>query len=195
MAVTIGAMGLASLIAAGGAAAQPAPPIVREACSSCHAADGKSGAPEVPRLAGLQRSYLIKQLEDFVAGRRRNAVMAPALARLRPADIPAVAAFYAAQAPAKGDAVDDSLAVRGRELYLGNVDGGAQSCAECHRAEATGNDRYPRLAGQAAAYTRAQLQQFRSGARSNDKARAMRLASQRLSDAEINALAAYLAGL
>lgn len=41
------------------------------ACALCHGEDG-GGSAAIPRLAGQQRAYLGKQLDDFAAGRRRG---------------------------------------------------------------------------------------------------------------------------
>jgi cytochrome c553 len=52
---------------------------------------------------------------------------------------------------------------------------------------------YPRLAGQQQDYTVAQLVNFRTGARTNSPQ--MTALAQRLSDAEMKAVADYIAGL
>ena len=57
-----------------------------------------------------------------------------------------------------------------------------------------GSERYPRLAAQHPACTVSQMQAFRSGARSNDKSRVMRVVAERLTDDDMKALAEYLAG-
>jgi cytochrome c553 len=54
---------------------------------------------------------------------------------------------------------------------------------------------FPRLAGQHAEYTSAQLKAFRAGERANDANSVMRTVSAKLSDREIAALADYIAGL
>jgi cytochrome c553 len=54
---------------------------------------------------------------------------------------------------------------------------------------------YPRLAGQFAEYTVAQLKAFREGARVNDPSGMMRGVAARLSEREIRAVAEYAAGL
>lgn len=65
----------------------------------------------------------------------------------------------------------------------------------CHQPEGAGNHRYPRLARQHAAYTLAQMKLFKAGERSNDKARIMRAVAARMSEAEMAAVAEYLAVL
>ena len=64
------------------------------ACAGCHGSDG-GGQAAFPRLAGLDAAYLRKQLDDFAAGRRRNAVMQPIASALAAADRSAMAEYYA----------------------------------------------------------------------------------------------------
>ncbi len=54
---------------------------------------------------------------------------------------------------------------------------------------------YPKLSGQFADYTEAQLKAFRSGERANDPNQMMRAIAARMSDQEIKAVADYVAGL
>jgi cytochrome c553 len=54
---------------------------------------------------------------------------------------------------------------------------------------------YPRLAGQYAEYTAAQLRAFRDGTRANDPNRTMRAVAEKLSDKQIAAVAEYISGL
>ena len=42
-------------------------------CAACHGADGNSGSPENPKLAGQYAPYLNKQLVEFKSGKRANA--------------------------------------------------------------------------------------------------------------------------
>jgi cytochrome c553 len=54
---------------------------------------------------------------------------------------------------------------------------------------------YPRIAGQFAEYTEAQLKAFRDGGRANDPNKMMRMVALKMTDAEIKAVADYIAGL
>ena len=70
------------------------------------------------------------------------------------------------------------------------------ACASCHGPSGAGIPaQFPRVAGQYAEYTVAQLQGFRAGERANDPNRMMRAVAARLSDAEIKAVSEYMAGL
>ena len=75
---------------------------------------------------------------------------------------------------------------------------GVPACSGCHSPTGLGNGPagYPRLGGQHAAYIEKQLKNFRAGERANDgEAKVMRQVAQQLSDAEISAVANYIAGL
>ena len=170
--------------------------IAASVCAPCHGAAGVSPAPAFPNLAGQQPEYVAKQLADFARGKRQNEIMAPVIAQLGSADFAGLAAYYGAQSPARGAAADATLAATGRKLFAdGDVAAGIPPCASCHQPGGAGHTRYPRLAAQPAAYTEQQLASFRAGARHNDKRHVMRDVAARLSDAQMQALAAYLAGL
>lgn len=176
--------------------ADDAPALVDTLCAACHGPGGNSLVPVFPRLSAQQAVYLEKQLRDFLAGKRRNDVMAPVLEHVPDADIPRLAAYYAAQPPVPNKADNEALVAAGQAVFgEGNTGTGVPACVGCHQPGAVGNERYPRLAGQHAAYTAAQLRAFRIGARGNDKAKVMRTVAERLSDDEIAAVAEYLATL
>ena len=166
-------------------------------CAACHGPDGNSPIPQNPSIAGQHASYLYKQLSDFKAGRRKNAIMAGIVAGLSDEDMRNVAAHYATQKPRPDAAKDRPLAAAGQKLYRGgDSDIGVPACSGCHSPDGAGIPaQYPRLAGQHGDYTTAQLQSFRSGDRGNDPNGMMRTIAARLSDKEIAALADYIAGL
>ena len=69
------------------------------------------------------------------------------------------------------------------------------ACAGCHSPNGAGIPaQYPRLAGQHADYTEAQLVAFRGGARNNSAADDRRRRAS-MNDREIKAVADYIAGL
>jgi cytochrome c553 len=181
---------------AGPAQASSAEETATTLCAACHGADGNSVAPTFPRLAGLQREYIAKQLDDFRAGRRTNETMAPIAAALSAGMVKELAAWFAARKPAAGPATNAALLELGKSIYLdGNPTTGVPSCGGCHEDDGTGSPRYPRLAGQHQAYTVQQMLLFKSGARTNDRGSMMRSLSERMTEAEINAVAEYIAGM
>jgi cytochrome c553 len=175
--------------------------IAGQVCAACHAADGNSNIAENPILAGQHAGYIAKQLYNFqvrpgaTKAERENAIMAGFAAMLSPDDIRNVSAFYAAQ-PQKGSfAANKDLLAKGQQIYRAGIPArGVPACVGCHAPNGAGIPiQYPRLSGQHAAYTQAQLVGFRSGARANSS-QMMKISAQ-LSDADIAAVAEYIAGL
>jgi len=165
-------------------------------CQACHGVDGNSEVGMFPKLAGQQPEYLARQLRDYVQGRRRNEVMQPLLPQIRNSDIGRLAVWYGSQTPKAGVVRDAALAEAGRRLYEdGNEDTGVPACVGCHEPAGEGNARNPRLAGQHAEYIVIEMGKFRAGERTNDRGGIMRAVAQRLSEAEIQAVAEYLTGL
>jgi cytochrome c553 len=179
-----------------GAWAASAEPDSATVCAACHGETGRSVAPTFPNLAGQHPEYFQKQLADFAKGRRTNDMMAAALAQVPRGDYPVLAAYYSAQPPPPAKSGDAALAAAGRKLFEeGDWPAGLPPCRSCHGGRGLGSERYPRLAGQNAEYTQQQLADFKAGARHNDTGRMMREIARRLTDAQMKALAQYLAGL
>lgn len=172
--------------------------IVTKVCAACHAADGNSASPANPVLAGQHAEYIVKQLADFKSNKeRKNPVMLGMSATLSPQDMKNLGAYFEAQKPKNRAAKDPALVKLGQQIYRGGVmNKGVAACASCHGPNGAGVPAlYPRVAGQYAEYTVAQLQGFRAGERANDPNRMMRAVAARLSDAEIKAVSEYMAGL
>jgi len=68
-------------------------------CAACHGADGMSSNPLWPNLAGQHAAYLVKQLEAFKSGARKDPVMSAMAAPLSKQDMENVAAYYASLTP------------------------------------------------------------------------------------------------
>ena len=167
------------------------------ACAACHGADGNSVNPEWPKLAGQHADYIYKQLMDYKAGRRENALMAGQVANLDEQDMRDLGAYYARQQMSPGTA-DESLAERGERIYRGGIPAaGVAACTACHGATGKGNPAalFPMVGGQHAKYNSDQLRYFRSAQRANDNGRMMRNLASKMSDADIQAVAEYMAGL
>lgn len=168
---------------------------VAEPCAACHTADGSRGAPANPILQGQHADYLVKQLTEFKSGKRKNAVMQGMAATLSDEDMKHVAAFYASKSAKPGFAKDKALVTLGERLYRGgNLASKVPACAGCHSPTGGGIPaQYPRLAGQHADYTEAQLNAFRGGVRGNSAQ--MAAIAAKMSEREIKAVADYIAGL
>jgi cytochrome c553 len=63
-------------------------------CQACHGLDGMSKLPEAPNLAGQNEDYLVKALNDFKTGERKNEMMSTVVKPLSDTDIANLAAFY-----------------------------------------------------------------------------------------------------
>jgi cytochrome c553 len=172
-----------------------------QACGFCHGPDGNSMNPIWPKLAGQHPQYIAKQLQDFKSGNRSNPQMSPMTAALSEQDMMDIAEFYASKAPSESK-LPDSMEPRevelGERIYrAGDAGKKIASCMACHGPTARGNPaaNYPKLAGQHAAYTAAQLQAFKTGARANDANAIMRDVALKLTNEEIEEVSAYLQGL
>lgn len=189
--------GLLATARAAEPSANAAEQIVSKVCAACHGTDGNSAAPANPSLAGQHAEYIAKQLANFKAGERKNPVMLGMSAALSPEDMKALGAYFQKQQPKPRSARDPELVKQGQQIYRGGVMAkGIAACTSCHGPNGAGMPaQYPRLAGQYAEYTSAQLMAFRSGERANDPNGMMRMIAARLSDAEIKAVSEYIAGL
>ncbi|MCG5499258.1 c-type cytochrome [Ectothiorhodospira lacustris] len=168
-------------------------------CVACHQADGNSVVPAWPKIAGKDEAYLLKQLQDYKAGRRSHALMNPQVAALEEEDLPHLAAYFASQTPAPGRtaAAAEKLAL-GKQIYFGgNTATGVAACVACHGPNGKGNPAavFPSVSAQHGVYTLDQLKQFRDGLRANDPGRMMRNVAGRMTDEEMSAVAEYIASL
>ncbi len=164
-------------------------------CVACHGADGNSGSPENPKLAQQHPEYLVKQLQEFKAGKRKSPVMQGFASALSDDDMKNIAYWVTANKAKPGFAKDKELVSLGERIYRGGVqDRQIAACAGCHSPTGAGiPSQYPRLSGQHAQYTAAQLTAFRDGVRKNSLP--MSQVAAKLNDREIRALADYIAGL
>jgi len=164
-------------------------------CAACHAADGNSTITVNPKLAQQHPEYLVKQLQEFKSGKRNNAVMKGFASMLSDEDMKNIA-YWVASKPAKtGFAKDKDLVTMGERIYRGGIaDRQVAACAGCHSPNGAGIPaQYPRLSGQHADYSTAQLVAFRDGARKNSVQ--MTQVAAKMNDREIKAVSDYIAGL
>lgn len=167
------------------------------ACQSCHGADGGGqAAAGFPRLAGLDAAYLRKQLADYAAGTRANALMQPIARALSADEREAVAGYYSrlpvpavSPGPAsQANGAGATLATRGRWLQQ------VPACEQCHGPGGVGvGANFPPLAGQPAAYIESQLKAWQQGSRHNDPLALMQHLSRALSAQDIAAVAQWFA--
>ncbi len=210
--ISLGLMGAAQLTAAAGD--PQAGEALSASCVACHGQGGNSAVAMFPSIAGLGEKYLLKQLQDIKAGNSGDASARPVpqmmgiLDGFSDQDLVDISSYFAQQplqikgATAmqvklnSGEEVD-GLKLGERVYRAGNLETGVPACTGCHSPRGLGNSPagYPRIGGQYADYVAAQLKAFRGGDRVNDANAVMRQVAEHMSDAEIAAVANFVAGL
>jgi cytochrome c553 len=165
------------------------------ACQACHTADGSRGSPANPILQGQHPEYLVKQLVEFKSGKRKNAIMNGFAAALSEEDMKHIAAFYAGKRAKEGFAKNKETVSLGEQIWRGGIPAKQlPACAGCHSPTGAGIPaQFPRLAGQHADYTAAQLAAFGLGQRANNAQ--MTAIAAKMNDREMKAVADFAAGL
>jgi cytochrome c553 len=170
-----------------------------ETCASCHSLDGISIMARFPKLAGQRPDYIEKQVRDFRDGRRRNdgGQMAAIAGDIKDHDLTKSAAYFASLPAPPPDAslpTDSDVWRRGATLYRdGDATAGIARCSSCHDDTPSSPVAAPRLKAQHASYLAKQLRDWRSGDRRNDLSHTMPAVAAKLTDRDIDALAAFLA--
>ncbi|MDK2010904.1 MULTISPECIES: c-type cytochrome [unclassified Deinococcus] len=191
----------------------PADPARGEAiaasCSGCHGPTGRA-----PVLKGEPAAQIQNALLAFRSGTRRNGTMQGIASRMSDQDIVDVAAFYAGPPPAPATppaaptpappststaAPTTASGTLGRTLYLEGAPGrDVLACAVCHGEDGQGADAVgiPAIAGLSAASVLETLRAYHAmppvGIAYPD---AMRIAVKPLTDADMNAVAQFVATL
>jgi cbb3-type cytochrome c oxidase subunit III len=164
-------------------------------CAACHGPDGNSTAPIYPKLSQQHAEYLVKQLVEFKAGKRANAIMLGFSSTLSEEDMKNIAYWVSSKESKPGFSKEKELVSLGERIFRGGIaDRQVPACAGCHSPNGAGIPaQYPRLAGQNAEYASAQLTAFRDGVRTNSLQ--MTQVAAKLNDREIKAVSDYIAGL
>ncbi|NYT37251.1 c-type cytochrome [Allopusillimonas soli] len=179
------------------------------ACASCHGAGGNSTIPANPNLASMPHEYIAKQLMDFAPQSEKHpplrsgpdgapSVMTPFASALTAEDKQNLALYLSQQKldwDKAGTATNKDTMDLGQRIWRGGLpERHVPACAGCHSPNGAGvPGQFPRLAGQHPDYLAAQLRLFRSGDRNNSDI--MHAVADRMSDADIAAVADYAAGL
>lgn len=164
-------------------------------CAACHGADGNSGTPAYPKLSQQHPEYLIKQLQEYKSDKRNNAVMKGFASTLSDEDMRNIAFWVTTNKAKPGFAKEKELVGLGERIYRGGIsDRQVPACAGCHSPNGAGIPaQYPRLSGQHAEYSIAQMVAFRDGVRKNSLQ--MTQIAAKMNDREIKAVSDYIAGL
>lgn len=156
-----------------------------QVCSSCHGANGVPTDPKtIPIIWGQTQVFLVKQLHDYRAGDRDNAVMAAMAKALTQEELrPAAAYFEKKPWPARQGPAPVAVA----------EPKGIEVCQACHQKGFVGGMPAPRLVGQSYDFLIKQMNAFADGTRTNnmDMVKIM----QELSPADRDAMAHYIASL
>jgi cytochrome c553 len=165
-------------------------------CAGCHNEDGNSAVPDFPKIAGLDAAYITKQITDFKKYKRVSEVMGPMAAQIQDSEIPTLAAYFSKQKRTPGVVTDANLAAKGRQIYEeGILATAVPACGGCHGEKGEGTDKFPRLAGQHAAYMVLQMNNFKNVVRNNDARGVMRAITLRMTEDEMKAAAEYITSL
>lgn len=171
-----------------------------EACTPCHGNKGE-GTTDVyfPRLAGKPAGYLYNQLLAFKNGRRKYPPMNYLLEYLGDQYLQEIADYFAEQrpplpAPAASE-VSAQVMQHGQSLVArGDPARQIPACGSCHGPGLTGMEPgIPGLLGLRPNYISAQLGAWRYGTRTAKSPDCMQQVAARLTEADVTAVAAYLA--
>lgn len=182
-------------------------------CASCHGPEGNSMIPNFPKLAQQHESYLIKQLNAFKNGSRKNPMMSGIAKSLSDQDIADLSAYYAEQkisenkepqlqinddddeittdTPVKTKTLPE-LMTQGADLYRnGDLEREVSACIACHGPSGDGNQpaAFPLLKSQHADYLIKTLTDYKTGSRTNNPENIMQMIAKKMTDEEIKAVA------
>ncbi|WP_431110427.1 c-type cytochrome [Variovorax paradoxus] len=171
------------------------------ACIACHGREGATtNAGYFPRLSGKPAGYLFNQLRSFRDGRRFNADMTYMVQHLSDAYLMEMAEYFAGldlpypPVSSASDATPAQLA-RGRQLALeGDAARRIPACVQCHGAALTGvQPAIPGLLGLPRLYVSSQLGAWLTNERHALAPDCMAEIGRRMTTADINAVASWLA--
>jgi cytochrome c553 len=172
-----------------------------EGCGECHGLDGVAPNGHFPNLAGQNANYIRKQMEDFSSGTRSNdhGQMGTSAEEATGAKLDQIESYFAGlppPTPMREPDLSPAAASRAKTLMeRGDRALKIPSCDNCHGVRRKHWLDSPWLEAQQPTYLVKELEDFRSGARSNDSQSGMRRMAQLLSQSDIDALGAYLASL
>jgi cytochrome c553 len=200
---------LCSALALGAAAQDEAIPAFKtldsmearvQGCTTCHGQSGEGTRNGYfPRIAGKPAGYLYNQLIAFRDGTRRYPPMNYLLAYLPDSYLKEMAEHYAKLhppfAPNEILPVDAATIGRGQSIVTqGDAAKGIPACTACHGSGLTGMEPgIPGLVGLRPTYVAAQLTRWRVGERHAAEPDCMKRIVGRMSEADIAAVAAWLA--
>ncbi len=163
-------------------------------CTACHITQG-SNDTSFPNLAGQINAAIYKQLADFKAGHRTNAIMQPIATMLDEQTMHDLAAYYSSLPriyplqplrSLKDGSMPPTLVRNGSPMR------GIAACASCH-GDRKNSAFTPRLEGMPVNYLTNQLISFSRAERHNDINTQMRNVTRHLTAGEITEIAQFYA--
>nr|WP_171898913.1 cytochrome c4 [Janthinobacterium psychrotolerans] len=168
-----------------------------KACTACHAQEERHDA-FFPRIAGKPAGYLYNQLVNFRDGRRRYPMMTYMVEHLPDAYLKEIADHFSQQHPAPPPAQPSNAGTaalaRGRQLVLaGDSAKKIPACIACHGQQLAGvAPAIPGLLGLPRDYINAQFGAWKNGVRRAQAPDCMAVIAEKLSDADVGAVSAWL---
>ncbi len=170
------------------------------ACTACHGDEAiEIDDGYVPRIQGKPAGYLFNQLVNFRAHRRRYEAMNRMVAHLDERYLAAIAEYFADQEPPYPEPAEpparEGVRERGAELVgSGDPSRDIPACQSCHGERLAGvQPNTPGLIGLPRHYIVAQLGNWRTGQRRAVAPDCMARIAERMSERDIEAVAAWLA--
>ena len=157
-------------------------------CAACHGGNGTPVNKSIPVIWGQNEGYLYLELRDYKLGNRKNPTMSGLTVNMDKPTMKKLAAYFAAKPWPNLGQPSAPADVAAHAETVGNSAG----CKGCHLDNWQGDSVTPHVGGQNLQYLRETMAQFRDGDRTNNPWMAALLKTY--SDADIDALAAYLAG-
>jgi cytochrome c553 len=74
-------------------------PAPAQLCTTCHGANGVGITPQYPTLAGQHPDYIVRALEEYKKGGRKNPIMAGMAATVKDEDMATIADYFSRQRP------------------------------------------------------------------------------------------------
>jgi cytochrome c553 len=162
------------------------------ACTPCHGTDGYSRVATTPHLAGQRAAYLVDQMLSYQLLTRRDPTGgAHAKFAASRQEITDLANYYAALPRTRPRATQDTPVAAGEQLFT------TERCNICHTdtkdSAATYATNAPILNGQPREFLTQAMREINAGQRRGDNLGLMRQIFRRLSEADRDAIATYLA--
>ncbi len=160
-------------------------------CARCHGRDGEGrGVGAFPILSGQSEAYLFASLQAYARGQRHSGIMQPAAVPLDDAQMRRLARSLCAGRCCR---IGGGRRGPGAQIARRGVPAdGIPACVSCHEPSGGRYPAYPALRGQTPDYLAQQLRLFKDGVRGGTAyAHIMETIARRLSDEQIDAVAAY----